>query len=78
MDEATSSLDASTESLISQSTQSLRGLATLLVIAYRLSTVQHADFVFYMGKGTFIGGGTFAELRADQAKFEAQAQLIGL
>lgn len=78
MDEATSSLDATTESLISNSIQSLKGSTTLLVIAHRLSTVQHADCVYYMEKGTFVGSGTFAELRAKHPKFEAQAQLMGL
>lgn len=78
MDEATSSLDATTENLISKSIQSLKGSTTLLVIAHRLSTVQHADSVYYMEKGTFVGSGTFAELRAKHPKFEAQAQLMGL
>lgn len=78
MDEATSSLDALTESLISKSIQSLKGSTTLIVIAHRLSTVQHADFIYYMEKGTLIGSGTFAELRAKHPKFEEQAQLMGL
>lgn len=78
MDEATSSLDALTESLISKSILSLKGSTTLIVIAHRLSTVQHADLIYYMEKGTFIGSGTFAELRARFPKFEEQAQLMGL
>ncbi len=78
MDEATSSLDALTESLISKSIQSLKGSTTLIVIAHRLSTVQNADFVYYMDKGTFVGGGTFSQLRAEHPKFEEQAKLMGL
>ena len=65
LDEATSGLDAGTESVISESLQKLRGATTLVVIAHRLSTVQHADLVFVIEKGRIAASGDFATVRRD-------------
>jgi ATP-binding cassette subfamily C protein len=65
LDEATSGLDAGTESVISESLQKLRGSTTLVVIAHRLSTVQHADVVFVVEKGAIAASGDFATVRRD-------------
>lgn len=78
LDEATSSLDASTEVLVSKEIiRSLEG-ATLVVIAHRLSTVKEADEIFYLDKGVLISRGTFDELRKKVPNFESQAALLGL
>ena len=78
LDEATSSLDASTEVLVSKEIiRNLKG-ATLLVIAHRLSTVKEADEIFYLEKGVLIGSGSFDELRTQVPNFESQATLLGL
>jgi len=63
LDEATSGLDASTESVISASLQEIRGATTLVVIAHRLSTVQHADAVFVVEDGTITASGDFPTVR---------------
>ena len=65
LDEATSALDAATEAVISHSLQELRGTTTLLVIAHRLSTVQHADKVFVLEGGRITASGDFPTLRAN-------------
>jgi ATP-binding cassette subfamily C protein len=65
LDEATSGLDAGTESVISESLQKLRGDTTLVVIAHRLSTVQHADVVFVVENGQIAASGDFATVRRD-------------
>ncbi len=63
LDEATSALDAGTESVISESLQRLRGATTLVVIAHRLSTVQHADVVFVIEEGEIAASGDFPTVR---------------
>jgi ABC-type multidrug transport system fused ATPase/permease subunit len=63
LDEATSALDASTEAFISSSLRDLHGEVTVVVIAHRLSTVQHADMVHLVQEGRVRASGTFAQLR---------------
>lgn len=63
LDEATSALDASSEAFVSSSIQNLGDDVTVIVIAHRLSTVQHADNVVLLENGSITGQGTFQELR---------------
>lgn len=63
LDEATSALDATSESYISSSLQELRGTVTVLVIAHRLSTVQHADRVHLVEGGRITASGDFKTIR---------------
>ena len=78
LDEATSSLDAGTEVLVSKEIiRNLNG-ATLVVIAHRLSTIKEADEIFYLDKGILMGNGSFDELRSQVPNFESQATLLGL
>ena len=63
LDEATSALDAGSEAYISNSLDELVGEVTVIVIAHRLSTVQHSDVVYLMEDGKITASGTFAELR---------------
>jgi ABC-type multidrug transport system fused ATPase/permease subunit len=78
LDEATSSLDAETEDLLSKSFQELRGETTFIVIAHRLSTVRSADLVIYMEAGRIVKSGTFEEVRNSVPKFDQQAKLMGI
>ncbi|HWL01037.1 MAG TPA: ABC transporter ATP-binding protein [Microbacteriaceae bacterium] len=64
LDEATSALDAGSEAVINQSLESLRGRTTVVVIAHRLSTVQHADVLFVVEGGRITASGDFASVRA--------------
>lgn len=59
LDEATSGLDASSEAFISASLRALHGSVTVLVIAHRLSTVQHADVVYVVEDGSITASGDF-------------------
>jgi ATP-binding cassette subfamily C protein len=63
LDEATSALDARSEAYISESIAALGSDVTVIVIAHRLSTVQHADIVFVVDEGQIIAEGTFSHLR---------------
>jgi ABC-type multidrug transport system fused ATPase/permease subunit len=78
LDEATSSLDARTELEISSAIQSLKGLVTVITIAHRLSTVQHADRVVYLDRGEVKAEGSFEEVRLRVPNFDEQAKLMGL
>jgi ABC-type multidrug transport system fused ATPase/permease subunit len=78
LDEATSSLDGSTESEITKSLDQLSGKVTVVMIAHRLSTVRKADHVLYMAAGEVIAVGTFDEVRNAVPDFDRQAQLMGL
>jgi ABC-type multidrug transport system fused ATPase/permease subunit len=57
LDEATSSLDADTEELISGGLQNLSTDTTLVTIAHRLSTVRNADLVMYVENGSILATG---------------------
>jgi ABC-type multidrug transport system fused ATPase/permease subunit len=78
LDEATSSLDAETERIITETLDSLGGDVTLIVIAHRLATVRHFDQVIHLSEGRITGRGTFEEVRAQVPEFNRQAELLGL
>jgi ABC-type multidrug transport system fused ATPase/permease subunit len=62
MDEATSALDAESESEIQSALEEMRGRVTVVVIAHRLNTIQHADKVILLQNGKVEDSGTFKEL----------------
>ena len=78
LDEATSSLDGQTETDLSDSLGGLKGAATVILVAHRLSTVRNADQVVYMEKGKILARGTFSEVRSLIPNFDNQAKLMGL
>lgn len=78
LDEATSALDGQTESDISNAILELKGSATVVMIAHRLSTVRSADLVVYIDCGKILAQGTFEEVRLQVPDFEVQAKLMGL
>ena len=62
MDEATSSLDAISESKIQKAIVDLHGEVTQILIAHRLSTIEHADKIIYLENGCKVGEGSKEEL----------------
>ena len=78
LDEATSSLDAQSESTISAALSKLKGKTTIVMIAHRLSSVRNADIVVYMCGGKILAQGSFEEVRNKIPDFDAQANLMGL
>lgn len=64
LDEATSGLDASSEAFISETLRKLHGTVTVMIIAHRLSTVQHSDVVHVVEDGRIIASDDFKSLQA--------------
>lgn len=62
LDEATSSLDNESESLIQKAINDLKGKVTVLVIAHRLSTIMNSDRLFVIENGKLVETGTPDEL----------------
>lgn len=71
LDEATSSIDTRTESLIQQGMDRLMSGRTVFVIAHRLSTVRNADEIIVLEKGNIIERGNHAELLAKKGRYYA-------
>ena len=76
MDEATSALDAESESEIANALAQMRGKVTVVLIAHRLNTVQHADKVFLIDDGKLLDQGTFQELLKRNASIEKLVALM--
>ncbi len=70
LDEATSSVDTRTESLIQKAMAGLMEGRTSFVIAHRLSTIKNADLILVMKNGTVIEQGTHEELIAEKGFYE--------
>lgn len=76
MDEATSALDAESEAEIAKALEQMRGKVTVVLIAHRLNTVQHADRVFLIDSGRLIDQGTFKDLVSRNASVEKLVELM--
>lgn len=74
LDEATSSLDAISENRIKQAIAGLHGEITQIVIAHRLTTIEHADRIIYLEQGEKIAEGTWEELLANCEPFRVMWQ----
>lgn len=69
LDEATSSIDSETEQLIQEATEKLTRGRTSIVIAHRLSTVEHADRILVMQQGEIVEQGRHEELLSAKGRY---------
>jgi ATP-binding cassette, subfamily B, bacterial PglK len=76
MDEATSALDAESEAEIQTALDSMRGKVTVVLIAHRLNTIQHADKVILVEDGAVKDSGTLKELIARNPSVERVVDLM--
>jgi len=65
LDEATSSLDATSEHLIQQALETLLAGRTSLIIAHRLSTIRNADRILVLDRGNLVESGRHDDLLAE-------------
>ena len=77
LDEATSSLDVSTEKAVMDSIRQLRDDMTIIVVAHRLSSIRDSDTVFFIDKGKLDGRGSFDELLNNNVNFNDFASMRG-
>ncbi len=75
LDEATANIDTETELLIQDSLAKMRNIGTMLIVAHRLSTIQHADNIIVMSKGKIIEQGNHSELLEQQGRYYRLYQL---
>ena len=64
LDEATANIDTETELLIQDSLEKMKNIGTMLVVAHRLSTIQHSDNIILLAHGEIIEQGTHETLLA--------------
>ena len=78
LDEATSQIDTESEAMINDTLEHFRETRTVLIIAHRLSTVQMADRIIVLDKGSLVDTGTHDDLleRCEIYTRLAQTQLI--
>lgn len=62
LDEATSALDNETENLVTEAIKSLSGTKTMIIIAHRLTTIEHCDRIYLMEKGRISKSGSYQEV----------------
>ena len=69
LDEATANIDTETELLIQDSLEKMKNIGTMLVVAHRLSTIQHSDNIILLSKGEIVEQGTHQELLRLKGKY---------
>ena len=69
LDEATANIDTETEILIQDSLDKMRNIGTMLIVAHRLSTIQHADNIILLSHGKIMEQGNHQELLRQKGKY---------
>ncbi len=75
LDEATANIDTETESLITKALEKLMEGRTTIMVAHRLSTIQHADKIMVMHKGEIRESGNHQELLAKEGMYKKLYEL---
>lgn len=75
LDEATANIDTETESMITEALEKLMEGRTTIMVAHRLSTIQHADKIIVMHKGKIQEAGTHQELLRQEGLYKKLYEL---
>ena len=69
LDEATANIDTETELLIQDSLEKMRNIGTMLIVAHRLSTIQHADNIILLSHGQIVEQGSHQQLLYQKGRY---------
>ena len=69
LDEATANIDTETELLIQDSLEKMKNIGTMLIVAHRLSTIQHADNIILLSHGEILEQGNHQELLRRKGRY---------
>ncbi len=69
LDEATANIDTETELLIQDSLEKMKNIGTMLIVAHRLSTIQHSDNIILLSHGQIIEQGSHQELLKRKGRY---------
>ena len=69
LDEATANIDTETELLIQDSLEKMKNIGTMLIVAHRLSTIQHADNIILLSHGRIMEEGTHQQLLSLKGRY---------
>ena len=69
LDEATANIDTETEVLIQDSLEKMKNIGTMLIVAHRLSTIQHSDNIILLSHGEIIEQGNHQELLRQKGRY---------
>ena len=69
LDEATANIDTETEILIQDSLEKMKNIGTMLIVAHRLSTIQHADNIILLSHGKILEQGTHQQLLHQKGRY---------
>lgn len=69
LDEATANIDTETEVLIQDSLEKMKSVGTMLIVAHRLSTIQHADNIIVLSHGEIMEQGNHQQLLAQHGRY---------
>ena len=75
LDEATANIDTETEVLIQDSLEKMMNIGTMLIVAHRLSTIQHADNIIVLQNGEILEQGNHQQLLKKKGKYYSLYQL---
>ena len=69
LDEATANIDTETELLIQDSLERMKNIGTMLIVAHRLSTIQHADNIIVLSHGEIVEQGDHQSLLRQRGRY---------